>query len=102
MSKDRIAQFIDWIFKGTTMLGQLSEISSALDIVRLAAAALDAKQDLVLAKVAALNAKVQELTDLLAAGGGVDQAELAAVLASVSELKVSVESASVKADSVLV
>jgi hypothetical protein len=95
MGKDRIAQFIDWIFRGTNMIGLLSDIQAAVDAVKLSAAALDAKQDLVLAKV-------QELKDLVAAGGGVDQAELAAVLASVSELKTSVESASVKADSVLV
>jgi len=92
--KDRIAQFIDWLFRGTNIMAALSGIQAAADELKSAALQLPSKLD----SVAAL---VQSLKDQIAAGGGVSQAEIDAVLASLAEAKASVDSASAKVDSVL-
>ena len=77
------------------MAGELESVKASVEVLKLAAIALSAKQDLVVAKV-------QELKDIIAAGGSVDPADVEALLAGVAEAQANLEAASVKADSVLV
>lgn len=92
--KDRIAQFIDWLFKGTNFM-------AALDGIQLAADELKSVSSVVSSKLDSVAALVQSLKDQVASGGNVTQAEIDSVLSSIAEARAHADAANSKIDSVL-
>lgn len=92
--KDRFAKFIDWILDGSDFMVAVSGIRDAAEILKVSAFNLSGKLDQV-------GALVQSLKDQVAAGGGVSQEEVDAILAAMSEAQSALDASKSKVSAVL-